>query len=405
MNIGKWIYSNSEKLFFIINSSVLACVSCCLYGIDKQYILLWLILSYVFQLILFHQSGLDMQSVFLLLGMIIHSFACEGKMGKIEVSLTPFLFYCLGKRLVQSDDKSKIVKRTKLIILILTIGLFLNSVLNAIEYYLYGLEEGRRWKEFWSQMSLPGTQHVFWDLLIVGLIFYGIFYIKKDFITNAILILGGGWSLWFSLVTGSRLLCMVFVVVLGINVLLFWYLNWGKKSVKYSVLICAITLALISIMLIGLWKFDLFGFQSRIQNSFWSRDGGILHNIRFQAQISALKQLFKYPFGGRQMELAGLYFAHNVWLDMANASGIFSFTCIVIYTLCSFGDIYKLVKEKTLEKDIKHFLVSAYFSLWLYYMVETALDADLMLWAVWALVCGVIKSNIVTNKKPKNKLA
>ena len=45
-------------------------------------------------------------------------------------------------------------------------------------------------------------------------------------------------------------------------------------------------------------------------------------------------------------------------------------------------------------QEIKYLLVSVYISLFLYYMVEPALDANVMYWSVWMLVCGLIKGNI-----------
>ena len=153
--------------------------------------------------------------------------------------------------------------------------------------------------------------------------------------------------------------------------------------------------AAIFIVLSSIWVFNLGDCQSYLKNSFWSRDGGIFNNVRFHAQFSAIEQLFDYPLGGRKMSLPeNMYFVHNVWLDMANASGIYSFLCILVYTIYTLADLVKLILNKRIADETKYLLVSAYFSLWLYYMVETALDAHLMLWAVWMLVCGIIRGNV-----------
>ena len=314
-NLG---FQRVKSAAFLINCLILLCVFSSIYGIKMEYIFVWLILSCFFLSVLLHRCVIDIQVVFLLVGMIIHSFNFEDRMEKYIYSFMPFLFYCFGKLFVFSEVKKERIRNTKVIILILTLGLFCNSILNAFMYYSEGFSNGRRWKEFWSQMDIPATQHVFWSLLIVGLMFYGVYYFKKDIILNGIIVIGGLWSLWFSLVTGSRLLCMVFILVLGMNAILYVYLNRDKKTVMQGMKICVIAFFVLSMILIGVWVLNLFDCRYILKNSFWSRDGGILHNIRFEAQISALKQLLEYPFGGRQMQLPGdLYFVHNVWLDIS----------------------------------------------------------------------------------------
>jgi hypothetical protein len=73
------------------------------------------------------------------------------------------------------------------------------------------------------------------------------------------------------------------------------------------------------------------------------KDGGILNNVRFQAQRLALQQIFDYPMGGYQMNLGGLGQSHNTWLDMANAAGVIPFFAFTAYTLCSLCNLVKFI--------------------------------------------------------------
>lgn len=389
-----------KNILFGTNLLFIGIVSACLFGIPMQYTMVILAIDSLLLIIATRKILVDLPSLFLLAGMYIHSQVYEDPALHPCVTLIPFLLYCVGKGLILLECDVKARVKARLLILAMAIGLFINSLLNAMEYYLWGSEGRRRWTEFWSQWNIPATQHVFWQLLIVGLTFYFFCYIKKYKISHSLLILGSVFSLWFSLTTGSRLLLMVFLVVLLINVLLFFYLNWNKDFIKKYlwVILSIIIIATIAIAII--WFTDLGGIRTYFQNSFWSRDGGILHNIRFQAQIDAIRQLFKYPSGGRQMILPStLYFVHNVWLDMANASGIYSFSFIVIYTIFTFVDLFRLITNRRIDAEFKYLLMSAYFSFWLYYMVETALDAHLMLWAVWMLVCGIIQGVVIKFKR------
>ena len=211
-------------------------------------------------------------------------------------------------------------------------------------------------------MDIPATQHVFWQLLIAGLFFYALYYIGKYKIFNAILAAGSVYSVWFSLKSGSRLLVMVFLLVLLINCALYIYLNKEKCLTGKNIKIFLGVSAAIFIVLLGVWFFNLGDCQSYLKNSFWSRDGGIFNNIRFHAQFSAIEQLFDYPLGGRKMSLPeNMYFVHNVWLDMANASGIYSFLCILVYTIYTLVDVVKLVLNKRIADETKYLLVFSIF--------------------------------------------
>lgn len=121
-----------------------------------------------------------------------------------------------------------------------------------------------------------------------------------------------------------------------------------------------------------------------------NRDGGILNNIRFKAQINVLKQIFKYPMGGYRMDLCGLSYAHNVWLDLANAAGIIPFMTFVSYTLIVFTELFKMIRSRGMSNEIKYGLSGIWSSFVLYYMVEPALEANVLYLVPWIYINGMI---------------
>lgn len=386
---------NKKDILFTSNVIFISVISTCLFGISQEVILIGLLIDFIFLNIVLKKNILDIAVIFLLVGMAIHCRIYEEAIDRLTGMMIPVLFYCIGKGMILLKGKITVRQKNRQMVLAMAAGLFINSLLNIVMYYKEYTGGPRRWKEFWTQMDIPATQHVFWQLLIAGLFFYALYYIGKYKIFNAILAAGSVYSVWFSLKSGSRLLVMVFLLVLLINCALYIYLNKEKCLTGKNIKIFLGVSAAILIVLLGVWFFNLGDCQSYLKNSFWSRDGGIFNNIRFHAQFSAIEQLFDYPLGGRKMSLPeNMYFVHNVWLDMANVSGIYSFLCILVYTIYTLVDVVKLVLNKRIADETKYLLVSAYFSLWLYYMVETALDAHLMLWAVWMLVCGIIRGNV-----------
>ena len=129
-----------------------------------------------------------------------------------------------------------------------------------------------------------------------------------------------------------------------------------------------------------------------------SKGGGILNNVRFSAQKSALSQLFDYPMGGRQMNL-GRDFCHNTWLDMANAGGLIPFFAFALYTLYTFWELIRFLLKKNITPEVKMMMTGLYAAFVLYLSVEPALDASIHLVTPWIFVNGLIHGTNVRDKR------
>lgn len=393
-----------ERIVFEAGMFFLAVISIWFWAVGVKSVLLILLGFCVAQRLLSKNFYFDKETIFLFMGMFVYSIGSQLNMGwLIKFTLLPVLFYDYGKSVIMIQNREECEKRTRIVIIIVSLGLFAGSVLNAVSWYQYGFEGGRAWREFWTGQTLPATQHVYWSLFIVALIFYGICYWKKSCLINSILVLGGLWSVWFSLVTGSRIIVLIFGIVLFINIILYCYFNWQDERKRGYIKKGLIGIIVLSVLLTAAYMLNLGGIFDPIKKSYmWTRNGGILHNIRFQAQLTILKQLFVHPFGGRKIE-AELYYAHNVWLDMANSGGVLPFILILIYTILSVMGLFKLLQNPDISQEIKYLLVSVYISLFLYFMVEPALDANLMCWVIWMLICGLVKGNLVQKSNLSKK--
>lgn len=378
-----------DKAFWKIGLISIAIISAGFMIIEDKCTLLLLLINCLLQFYLSKKIYLEPESILLFTGMLAYGIGSKfTPYLTMKCTLLPFLFYYYGVSVLSSQNKADREYRVKALVLALSLGMLLESILNNMQWTP---EYGRYWPEFWSGRILPATQHVFYNLCITGMIFYGVIYWKKNRALNSILVFGGIYCLWYSLVTASRMLVVIFAVVLAADITLYFYLNRNNKvSHMYLYILLSILLATVTLASV-FYVFNIGGFYDYMHSYMWTRDGGILHNIRFQAQFSVLKQLFRYPFGGKLMDLAGLEYAHNVWLDAANNSGIFAFLLLMAYTTLTLYDFIKLIRTQTIAHETKYLLVSSYLSLFLYYMVETALVANIMYWAPWALICGLIK--------------
>ena len=380
--------------------------------IEDKFVLLLLAVNCFFQYLLSKKLAVDPESLLLFAGMLIYGIIGKGENNffwNIKVVLLPFLFYLYGKSVISLSNRQECQHRTNALIVALNTGLLIASMLNAVNWVTDRLVYGRSWREFWTDVVKPATQHVFYNVITVALIFYGIYCWKKNKLLSLFLIAGGIWSLWFSLISGSRTLIAIFVLVFGLNILLFYCLNRANHKIRKSMHILFLILLGICALAGFCYIFNIGGFSDYMKSPMWARDGGILHNVRFEIQWKAITQLFKYPMGGSQMELSRWNHTHNVWLDIANRSGLIPFCLIVAYTIATIYNLIKLLIKQTVPQAMKYLLMSSYLSLFLYYMIEPALEANIIYWSVWALICGLIKGvlqnqNFSTNSDKEDTL-
>lgn len=100
------------------------------------------------------------------------------------------------------------------------------------------------------------------------------------------------------------------------------------------------------------------------------------------------------------MDLCGLQYCHNVWLDIANASGLIPFFLMIIYTIVSCIDIINFLRNPYFKNLLKYIISGLYFAFVVYYMVEPALMADVKFFVPWTYINGLVYGcNIMSRKR------
>lgn len=307
----------------------------------------------------------------------------------LHTSLPP-LFLLIGKYLSKDIVSEKNSDRYILRYIMLFVCAYtLHGLLNCLIYFRDGFAGERSWHDVWGEL-LPATQHSLYTLPVLSLMFLVFLYWKKykALCTGTICI--GIFFLFQAAHSLSRTQIMIWILIMFWEVFLFILLNRKNREVMRAVKRCAVILAIacgiLAVFLIV--NYNIFRNLEIIR--IFQRGGGILHNVRFQAQIRVLQQLFVYPFGNTEMDLGGLYYAHNVWLDMAKATGVIPFFLLLIYTVISLVDMAKFLLDTSVAPGLKYMLSGLYFALLLYYMVEPALDANIAYLTPWFYLHGIV---------------
>lgn len=333
------------------------------------------------------------REILLFLTMVLYIwFSGKRNLTGISIVLLPVLFQMAGRYMLNdAKDRKEFIRCLWCLIGAFVLGYTIHAVLNTGMYWLYGLgERGRVWKDVWTGYDVPATQHNIYFLPVLAVVFPAILYIKKHKAVCGVSLAIAAFFVWFSVISRSRTPLVIFAIVLLWGIFLWCVYNRKDKKTQKTILICgAAVLAVILAGCLVVWlnweKIQATSFYATFQ-----RGGGILHNVRFEAQLNALKQLFVYPFGGYQMDLGVLEMAHNLWLDTAKAAGILPFISLVVYTLLSAYDMFRMLRNGKVPSSVKYVLSSLWLVMMLYYMIEPALEATVQFLVPWTFMNGIV---------------
>lgn len=313
----------------------------------------------------------------------------------IMMPYIPLVSYVLGNY-ISCDIKNQEESEIRLIYVIysLVLGHAVHGILNAYMYFAgTGWEGTRYWLDIWTRQMTPGTQLTMYFIPVFALLFPAIIFFFRRKWANVVVILGTLFFIYVSLATRTRTTVLVLALVFCGQVVLYGFLE--RKKVLKSVTpkkagIFLVCIAAVTAILTFVLK-DVDMIQNFILNL--SKGGGIVNNVRFEAQAQALRQLFDYPMGGYQMEL-GRKLAHNAWLDIANAAGLIPFFAFAAYTVLTFWELVCFIRRKEIDTEVKLMIAGLYVAFFLYYTVEPALNASVHFIAPWVLLNGLVHGQL-----------
>ncbi len=312
----------------------------------------------------------------------------------------PLIIYVLAQYAVCGNAGRRNQERNlRILIFALVAGFAVYGILNSYMWYAdYVVPGTRRWQDFWTKEIVPGTQHTAYYLPVLALFVPSVIYFKEHKLRSALLIILTAFFGYSSLATRSRMSVVIFALAACLQLVMFVCLEPKKMKKIFTSKVAWITAAAV---IAGIAAAVFLVKDTPVVTAFienLSKGGGILNNVRFSAQKSALSQLFDYPMGGRQMNL-GRDFCHNTWLDMANAGGLIPFFAFALYTLYTFWELIRFLLKKNITPEVKMMMTGLYAAFVLYLSVEPALDASIHLVTPWIFVNGLIHGTNVRDKR------
>ncbi len=310
------------------------------------------------------------------------------------------LAFVFGKWLVGNSEENA---ENNLIMasVAMTVGLFIQGVINYCNHNdgLETSESWNGWNELWSGNFMSRTVYTYDFLLVASTLFLAVLlFNKKRLLAIGIVVLNIATLVMDLFMARGRLQLVMQVVVTFIMLVIYLFKNRKSASpkAKKAFIICVIAFVVLMIIASALVSLNVGGLGDRYNNSFLSRDGGILGNVRFKSMAEGLALTFQMPLGGWETPSLGI--AHNVFLLFAREYDIIIFFILIAFELFSvINGIRLIIKKNCTYSDYLAF--SMLITLLLYYNIETCPWRYRNYWVFLIVTSGLISQKLKMSKE------
>ncbi|MFI3163931.1 MAG: hypothetical protein R3Y65_05820 [Bacillota bacterium] len=301
----------------------------------------------------------------------------------------PAISYFLGYNLLCKDINMKL----DTLIWLLCSGFFIHGALNFFNtYYILG-GTSRNIIDIWFNGILSATLQSIYFTMIMGMLFYAIFYedskIKKYILLIFIFI---GIANALTTATRTPLYILVFVFCLSFT----YYLILNSKKVK---VVARFTMILLGFCfaLYYAYYLDIFGLKTYSESSaLFLRFNGFndysaVDDPRVERWTKTLIYMFDYPMGGLELRRLTDGYAHNLWLDVIHIAGIIPAVLLLMHSIGTCITFVKFIRSKKISEKTKFLFIGIFVSVMLNLCTEPILDGAPYLFLSMCMINGAAK--------------
>lgn len=403
MTFPNWIYKAYKILFIAIWMYILFLMTINFLNEINEIIRIFFIYSLFFIVIFRHKITFNLELVILLLFGTAYYFMYTRYNHNLDWT---YIRLWLGAPALYFVGKSFVSEKTEKyfmwIILLFSFGLFLYGLLGML-HYSTGNPLNAVTIDIWSGDPINATLSGVYYTAIGSLFVFFLIntnYRKQWYLTVLYLIVFS-FSVYYSIKLGNR----TFFVITGIVIIVTAVSNLLIYKAKNALKLVIIPAIFIGVYLV--YRYNLFGLQDYVVSTRWfikmssTIENGLLIDPRFKVYGLVGDQIFSYKFGGYQMDLGGLGYAHNMWMDALYTAGIYPFFLLISYTALTLTTTYRITRSKYISPNIKILVISIFFGMNLHFMVEPILDGVPYLFSMFCLINGLTYQYLVTKNKAR----
>jgi len=343
---------------------------------------------------------IDNQVMLLIMAMIIIAahdaqYQLEGEVYKFLAPIIAYMvgLFWLGKKDDESDERAVIG------VMVLGFGMYVQAAVDMLFAYreLAKGELASGWTGI-HHIFMARTAYMSNYLLFLGVLFYFLVLYRgrkdkgnlyKLSIVSVLIIL----SVVNSLLVRGRMVILDLVVTFMLLTFIYIIENRRKyisNITKRHLIICIGVVCAVG-FLIALGKVVL----PSNEEFFLNRDGGIIHNIRFQVALQGLQLLWANPNGGFITTVdPNITSTHNMWLEYGREFGLGVFIILVFHNLLVLKDIVICCNRKI--SSVKYIIIGAFISLNIFFWFEPiqSISDSSQIWIFSLILAGMLHQKV-----------
>lgn len=331
------------------------------------------------------------------LSMVVFSPATAFSVTGLIKPFTFLLCFFVGTGLVTDDRDEDPYKGFYRLVVAVALGLLIHYALN----WLTNLSSDyRNTVDIWTDTVIAATGQAAIACIPLSLAIACLFIdCQKKYKVFAWIAIG--IALMYNLILSGR---TMFIIALVVVLVAFLYrlAEQGKNRMRTIV----IALLIVGVVLI-LYQGNVFGIRSFVERSpFYERffmeestmeldeDGRMEHKLYY------VRNAYLHLFGGSHMhEVVG--YAHDIYLDTYDESGIFAFLGVTVYIIHAVWILIKLLKDKTVPFALRQIALCVSVGIHLVFWVEPILQGMPWLFASFCLLDGYMFSLVQRSAKKR----
>ncbi len=324
---------------------------------------------------------------FCIIFMVISSFKQEVT---IFLLIGPIIMYYSGIIIIKTcKENNKDDYIIKCIFAIL-VGLFIHAMLN---FSINIGSERRNTTDFWTGEIMSATLQGTLLTPMLSLFFFTIMFIK-DKKAKTIMIICFVLALAYDMIIATRSVIIIAFITFIISLISYIIMENTIKN-KFRIVSIIFMIFIIGIIM---YNNNAFNIKSIIEESnLYSRVGKNETEesdfSRLNAQIEGLKQIVEYPFGvPEDTTVAGMKYAHNMWIDIARQVGIIPFLLLILFFLFNIKSLIKIIINQKVTLKLKILLISEYVTFLFMFYIEPILQGIPVVFILFCLIMGFVDS-------------
>ena len=345
-------------------------------------------------------SPFDLQFLFLFATfylMAIFEFMTEPWMNyRYNVMVYAFIFpftYLLGKMCI-GESKYRYEQNTFIIMSVLSAGMFAQAFLDYMKKNITNPFNDIRdagWYAFWNDEYILKNEVEFYFYLVIAASFFAFISRKKKKIFFAVVCLAQLFIIINSLIVRGRSAILLMMCIFALMTLIYIFTNHVSNGAKKGIILFIVIMSTIIAVGILLVYFNAFGIRDIYHNSFLSRDGGILHNVRFTWEREGYRKIFTLQKGGWIVEsnvLQGKL--HNSWMEYGRNYDITIYLLLMLFAISSLIRGIITLCRNNKKCPILFWVVGAQILYFLYFSVERMGFADRDWIILYVFISGMV---------------